>query len=420
MRILWIVNTIFPYPAEMLGKDKNVFGGWMIGLLNALKQKDDIKIAVASTYNGKELKKYIDNNIIYYLVPCKDNTKYDKKLEIYWKKIEDEFDPNLVHLHGTEYAHGLAYLRACPNKKSILSLQGLLGSIAKNYLLGISRKDVYRNMTFRDFIKNDNMIRQKESFEKRSIYEEEIIKKVDVLIGRTKWDYNETLKVVGFDKYFKCNESLRNVFYNYEWKYNEVEKNAIFVSQASYPIKGFHEMIKAISIVKNKISNVKVYIAGHNIIDDKSLKSKLKMSGYAKYLKSLIRKYNVSDNIEFIGLLSEEKVVKKMLTCNLYVQASLIENSSNSLGEAMILGMPIVASNVGGTSTMIENEKEGLLYDCQDYKQLAVNIITLLGNSTKAINLGKNARKHALLTHDREINATTMYNIYKEVLDEKK
>lgn len=419
MKILWIVNTIFPYPAKMLGKDKNVFGGWMLGLLDSLKQKKDIKIAIATTYNGKKMKKYINKNIIYYLVPCKCNTKYDKSLEFYWKQIEKDFNPNLVHLHGTEYVHGLSYLRACPNTKSILSLQGLLKPIAENYLLGITKNDVYLNLSLRDFIKHDNMIQQKRMFEKRSIYEDEMIKAVDALVGRTKWDYEESLKIAQTNKYFKCNENLRNNFYNYEWNYENAEKNTIFVSQASYPIKGFHEMIKAISIVKNKIANVKVYIAGYNIIDDKTLKNKLKMSGYAKYLKKLIKKYNVLDNIEFGGVLSEEQMIKKMLSCNLYVQASSIENSSNSLGEAMILGMPIVASNVGGTSTMIEDQKEGLLYNYQNNKEFAENIITLLLNSTIAIRLGKNARKHALLTHNREINAMTMYNIYKEVLNEK-
>lgn len=75
----------------------------------------------------------------------------------------------------------------------------------------------------------------------------------------------------------------------------------------------------------------------------------------------------------FTGILSEEKMIEQYLKSNVFVLPSVIENSSNSLGEAMLLGMPCVATNTGGTMDILEHKKEGFLYPytepamCADY-----------------------------------------------------
>ena len=109
-KILWIVNTIFPYPAEKLGLKKTAFGGWLNSLSDTLRKSEDFKLAIATVYNGKDLKKMDDGQVIYYLLPGAPALKYDKKLEKYWKDINEEFKPDLVHINGTEYAHGLAFI----------------------------------------------------------------------------------------------------------------------------------------------------------------------------------------------------------------------------------------------------------------------------------------------------------------------
>ena len=106
MKILWVVNIIFPYPAGKIGKEKSVFGGWLNSLFKKIRESNEIKeVAIATVYNGKELLKFKDNNVTYYLLPSKQSMKYDKNLEKYWKRIYEEFKPDLVHIHGTEYSH---------------------------------------------------------------------------------------------------------------------------------------------------------------------------------------------------------------------------------------------------------------------------------------------------------------------------
>jgi hypothetical protein len=73
--------------------------------------------------------------------------KENKQLEYFWNKIYDEFKPDIVHLHGTEYAHGLSLFRVIPREKIMVSIQGLTSAIAEHYNAGISIKEELRHMT---------------------------------------------------------------------------------------------------------------------------------------------------------------------------------------------------------------------------------------------------------------------------------
>ena len=418
MKILWIVNTIFPYPSKMLKINNNVFGGWMLSLMDEIKKKREIKLAVATVYNGKELLMYENDNVIYYLLPCKNNYKYDTDLEKYWKDVNNDFNPDLVHLHGTEFAHGLAFINACPNVKIVTSIQGLVSLCGNKYLLGISYKDILKSITFRDIVRMDNMFQARKKFINRGKNEIKILNRADIIIGRTALDYSAVMSITDVSKYRKCNESLRNMFYDVRWDYSTIDNYSILISQASYPIKGFHEMVKALPIIKKYYPNVKVYVAGQNIIDKTTFKNRIKLSGYAKYLIKLMKKYDVINDIKFIGLLSEQEMVEKMLKCNVFVQTSIIENSSNSLGEAMLLGMPIVASNVGGTSDMLVDKLEGYLYPYGEETLLAKYIVDIFNDKNRSIELGNNARNHAKKTHNRVMNANDMICIYRSIVDE--
>ena len=412
MNILWIVNIIFPYPSEKIGKKNSVFGGWLLGLHNSIKQVNNINLAIAATYNGEKLLKFKDNNTIYYLIPCKNNRKYNKKIEKYWKEINNEFKPDLVHLHGTEYAHGLAFLKVCPNVKSLATIQGLTSICANNYIANIKPVDLIKNITLKDIIKQNHIIKQQSDFEKLGKIEKEILQKVDAITGRTTWDYANSMLQLNNKDYYKCNENLRKSFYNKEWDIKKIEKYSIFVSQANYPLKGFHIVIEAINKLKKKYPNIKVYVSGLNITETNTIIKKIKISGYGKYLKRKIKKYQLENIIEFTGILNEKEILNKLLKCNLFLQSSSIENSSNSLGEAMILGMPCVASNVGGTSDLLIDKNEGYLYPFGDYGLMAYYISKIFDNDELANNIGKNAKKHATITHDINKNTNDMLEIY--------
>lgn len=421
MKVLWIVNTIFPYPSKQMNIENTIYGGWLVSLFEELNKNSNVEFAIATTYCGNKLLKYKTNNTVYYLLPCNDATKYDENLLKYWQTIVEEFKPVLIHIHGSEYVHSLPLLRNIGKKiPTVLSIQGLIHKIAEVYDANISKKIINRNITFRDIVKSDSILNQREKFVQRGIYEKEIISRVGAIIGRTEWDKSCSKELNNTIKYYKNNESLRQSFYENNWDISKIERNTIFCSQASYPIKGLHFMLEALNELKKEIPNIKLKVAGYNILNDETLKDKLKTTGYAKYLKKLIKKYDLKDNVIFTGPLCEQEMCKAYLEANVFVQTSVIENSPNSLGEAMLLGVPCVASNVGGTRDMLLNNIEGLLYQYDDISTLCEHILKILRDDETAVVLGKRAQMHAKETHNKENNVKELLKIYNQIIKENK
>ena len=137
MRVLWITNIIFPAIAEKMNLPKVVFGGWMYSSAQRLIQQDaNVNLAVATVYSGTTFVEQTIDGVCYFLLPSKDvaTVRSSRSLEPYWKRVVETFRPDLVHLHGTEYPHGLAFLRACPSVPAVASIQGLVSCYAQYYL----------------------------------------------------------------------------------------------------------------------------------------------------------------------------------------------------------------------------------------------------------------------------------------------
>lgn len=421
MRILWIVNIIFPFPSQKLGQKENNFGGWLNGLANKLKEKEDINLAIATVYNGKDILEYNDGRIIYYLIPGAPALKYKKELEKYWKIINERFKPDLVHIHGTEFTHGLAFINANPQVNIITSIQGLVSRCAEVYTANIGMKEILKNITLRDILKNDNIFQQRNKFYKSGLNEIRLIQKSNIILGRTMWDYANTKAINKNTKYYSSNETLREIFYNKEWNIKQVEIHSLFCSQAGYPIKGVHYLLRAMCILKNQYgyNDIKLYIAGPNIVDNSNIEKKLRMTGYANYIRKLIYELDLEKHIVWMGILNEKEMVNQLLKTHVFVLPSVIENSSNSLCEAMLLGMPCVATNTGGTMDILEHKKQGYLYPYTEPAMCAEYISTLFDNDDKAIELGLEARKIALERHNSEKNLKNILKIYKEMVNNK-
>ena len=408
MRVLWITNIIFPAPCKELGLPSPVYGGWMLSSLEAIRKlHPEVEFAVATVYRAKEMKTIHIDGVTYYLLPARiDNTRYDKSLEAYWMKVNDTFRPDVVHIHGTEYAHGLAFIRACGADNVCVSIQGLVSVIARYYYAGLSFWDILKNITVRDVIRWDTIFQQKRKFEKRGELEKEYLKTVPHIIGRTSWDKAHIWAINPDAEYHFCNETLRPVFYQRKWEYDKCDKHTIFLSQATYPIKGFHKVLKAMPLILKQFPDTKLNIAGNSIVG----KPFYKISGYDKYIRTLVRKLNLGDNVCFLGTLTEEQMCEQYLKTNVFVCPSSIENSPNSLGEAQLLGVPCIASYVGGTMDMIGGNELGL-YRFEEVEMLAFMVCCIFKSEKMQI------INNAQIRHSRDFNAKRLIEIYSIIND---
>lgn len=381
MKILWITNIMLPPICEATGHKGYSVGGWMYSSLKNLKTNSNNKYAVATIYNGDKLIEQEIEGTTWYLLPMKGKktVKYNKSLERYWREIQNTFNPNVVHIHGSEYPHGLAYINACGPSGVVVSIQGLISVYTRYYASGIAFSDT-KKTTFRDKIRRDGILRGQKSFEKRGRFEIELLSHVNHIIGRTEWDKAHAWAINPKAQYHHCGETLRDSFYNHRWVYEKCEPHSIFVSQASYPIKGVHMLFEALPLILHHYPDTKVYVAGY----DSTVAPWWRIGSYGKYLKKMIARLGISEHIEFTGMLDEKAMCDRYLKSNLFVCCSAIENSPNSLGEAQLLGMPYVASFVGGVPE-IAGMNADVLYRFEETEMLAKKIcdIFALGSSYK-------------------------------------
>lgn len=421
MNILWLTNIPLPEASILMNEKPLPFGGWLVNASVSLSSINDLELSIA--FPKRELKdvKFLKgDNINYYAFPpVNDKDVSQVEENKYLEKIINQSAPDIVHIFGTEFAHTLAMVNVCRRKgiKAVISIQGLVSVIARHYMAYLPPK-VQNRYTIRDFLKQDNLKQQQKKFFRRGKYEIEALQKVKYVIGRTTWDRACVTQINPNVKYYHCNETLREEFYKHMWSIEKCERYSIFISQGSYPIKGLHFMIEAMPLILKKFPAAKLYVGGNDITRSHTLKEKLKLTYYGKYIKDLIKKYQLQDKVIFTGLLDEKEMCERYLKSHVFVCPSSIENSPNSLGEAMLLGLPCVASDVGGVADLLMHKKEGFLYQADAPYMLAHYVSEIFSNEDLALEFSRNARKRAMKIHDKEENTKRILEIYKSILTE--
>lgn len=412
MKVLWLTNGALPEVSILMNEPPSPYGGWLINSSRDLADnlQGELAIAFPST-NAKQYTFLKGEKVCYYpFEPAKDNAALES--------ILTAFKPDIVHIYGTEYSHTLAMINLCnsSNIQCVVSIQGLVSYYANYYMADVPNR-VQNRFTFRDILKMDNLKLQRRKFRLRGEKEKKSLKNCKHVIGRTTWDKACALLINPDLEYHFCNETLRESFYKSEWKIDRCEKYSIFMSQASYPIKGAHYMLKALPSILKRFPETKLYIAGNNIIKHDTLFDKIKISSYGKYIAELTKKYNLQNNVFFTGTLNEKQMCRKYIESNVFVCPSSIENSPNSLGEAMILGVPCVSSKVGGVSDMIKGDEEGFVYQSNAPEMLSYYVCKVFEDEELAKQFSDRSKLRAKATHNRDINTQTLLDIYSSILN---
>ncbi len=415
MKVLWITNILFPEADSLLkgSGELKASGGWMLGAAEALLQCGGVELYVASVSpKVNELTRLQGEKIVYYLLPSgKGNQRINKEYEPCWKRVQVEVLPDVVHIHGTEYSQGYAYMTACGAENVVISIQGLTSAYRYYYYYGMTKYDIFRNLTVRDLIKG-TVIKGQREFKRRSRYEIAAIKLSHHIIGRTSWDKARVWAINPDAQYHFCNETLRPEFYDGpKWDYDSCIKHSIFVSQASYPIKGFHQLLRAMPLILRHYPDTTIRVAGDDITRLKSAKDIIHYSGYGRFINSLIRKYNLADKVTFTGNLNGSGMKREYLNTNVFVCPSTIENSPNSLGEAQILGTPCLASYVGGVVDMMKGN-ENNIYRFEEFEMLAEKVCRVFADKARQVNM----QEFAFKRHNPIANCERLHAIYKSIV----
>ena len=413
MKILWISLVKFPELCEVLNETYPFHCGWLYSsAAKLLEYKPNINLGVIVYSYGSKYEYYNVNGRSYYLIPTLSMGKVSRKQVEACKKAIDDFKPDLIHIHGTE--HSLAKAVCIANEssiKTVVNIQGLADPYMRYADGGLSLWDKWTNITPLDFYRRTFLLNAKRSFKHRAECEHYVLTHVTDVVGRTQWDHDHVMKINPQLHYHFMNETLRDSFYEAPmWEYKHCQKHTIFVSNSGSALKGAHQVLKALRIILREYPDTMVNFCGSSVMS-RNMKHMLRFQGYHMYLRKLVKRLHLQKHVRFLGSLTEKQMKQQFLDAHVYVMPSAIENSPNSLGEAQILGIPAIASYVGGTPEFIEHGKTGFLYRYEEYEMLANIIIKIFG--TERLNdLSIQEQSIAKIRHNKDENVMRLASIY--------
>lgn len=181
--------------------------------------------------------------------------------------------------------------------------------------------------------------------------------------------------------------------------------NILFVGRLEKR-KGFKYLLQAFSLVKRVLPKARLLVVG--AYDEKD---KMSFLLYA-------RRHRIED-VEFIGYVSEEELPRYYRTCDVFCAPSTgFESFGMVLLEAMAAGKPIVASDIAGYRTVLQDKKEGLLVEPEDEQALAMAILRLLENPPLRRMMGERGRAKAS-AYSWESVAQRVLDYYEELMKRK-
>lgn len=419
MRVLWLCNVPLPVISQHMGSSVNPSGGWLEGMSKALLKHDDVELTVIFLHS--ELRDGNAEGIRYHTVTAPMEQDLPA-MQLRMSTIIADVKPDVVHIFGTECTHTLAMLKACDDAalldKTVVSIQGLVSICAQHYFAGLPAH-ITRRVTLYDLKHEAGMHHHWQYYYvKQGEKEHQALRLAKHVIGRTDWDRACAEHINPDISYHLCNETLRDSFYKARWSLEECERHSIFVSQCSYPLKGFHRMLEAMPMVLRSYPNAMLYTTGESPLKAKGWLESQRLNYYQLYLAKRIRELGLENNVRFLGRLDETQMREQYLRSNVFVCCSSIENSSNSIGEAMLLGMPVVASDVGGVKNLLTHGQEGLIYPFDENYMLAYYVERVFRDEAMAQRMGESAHARAAVTHDPELNDRRLMEIYKGIAGE--
>jgi glycosyltransferase involved in cell wall biosynthesis len=150
-----------------------------------------------------------------------------------------------------------------------------------------------------------------------------------------------------------------------------------FVGRLIYA-KGVQDLISAFSKIKDTTPEVKLLIVGDG--------------PYRAELEKLAQQTNYVSSILFLGQRNQDEVIDVLSATDIFVNPSYSEGLGISVMEAASIGLPIIATDVGGTGEIIADYKTGILIKATNTSQLEQKLRELLTNTQLRKELGANAR----------------------------
>lgn len=152
-----------------------------------------------------------------------------------------------------------------------------------------------------------------------------------------------------------------------------------------HPIYNPHMAVEVLKLIREEHSNASLVMAGL----DKGLEPEV---------KALVRELGLQDAVRFPGFLDQDAKIREFLAADIYINTNHIDNMPVAVVEAGAMGLPVLATAIGGLPDLLENGKNGILVEDDDARGMANAIKSLLEDPDLTEKLSKNGRALAELS----------------------
>lgn len=169
-------------------------------------------------------------------------------------------------------------------------------------------------------------------------------------------------------------------------------KTVAYVGRLIYA-KGVHDLLDAFEQVRQREPDASLLIVG-----DGDYRSTLEKRAGSK--------------VRFLGALPQEKAADILVGADVFVHPSYSEGQPSAVAEASAIGLPVIASNVGGTRELVEDNVTGYLVPPKNVQALVDRMLDLLTDTNKGNSMGQAGRAKML----GEYQWQTMVDSYDKLL----
>lgn len=343
----------------------------MTALASALRRRSGIDLGIA--FFGKGPRDFVEDGSIAYFPLVRSRAPLSRLLRFFrlsaqdvsdlaaCRRVIEHFRPDVIHVFGTERSFGLLCGRT--EIPVVIHLQGLMGPTLnawvppgyamRDCVFASGRSPIRAALSLRAIAFNRHAAER----------EREILSNCRFVTGRTAWDSAFASLYAPRARYFHCEEALRPLFL--EAAARTVPERPVFVSTLSGPLyKGHDVVLKTAKILCE---------TGHGDFE-------WRVFGVDQ-IRFAERKTGIRADAVHVwpmGKVPPERLRDALLGCTAYVHPSYVDNSPNSVCEAQVLGVPVVATNVGGVASIVEEGKTGFLVPSNDPVAMAVRMLDVM------------------------------------------
>lgn len=413
MKVLWLTPTQLP---AVRGAPPTGLG-WIEGLRRALETyQPQVDLAIASWGPVRHAPLRLGNTE-YWSIDRDDEGGRSAQLTRRWRHevvppgavdgcvhIVAATKPDVIHVHGSESFLGLTLARV--TQPGVISLQGIASAYRSHWFDGLTARDLVGVTLDPALVHGYGLFHDYVRISARADCELSILQGCRDYLGRTDWDRSVLACLRPGARYHHVDEVLGSVFYAQEWAAEGSEKDVVYTTCGSRPVKGLETLLDAVALLrKAKHRDIRLRVAGG-----------IERGPLWPVIRRRLKDAALVGAVELLGVLSPDVIVGELKRAAVFVHPSHVDNSPNALCEALLVGAPCVASYVGGVPSLVTHGATGLLYNDRDPFMLAEALDRLLQDRDLAARLGRAAREAAIERHDPESIAAALVDAYGRVL----